>query len=217
MRALRGIVAGAMVMVAAVVVSSTASASGVAGGHRPPAPPPAGVELAVSGAFTATGTLGSECVIFHQVVDGTGEWTALGASSFTLDFCLAADQGGNHYPVYDGTFTITAADGGTLTGDVGGYVEAGGPGPQFPLHFVLTVTGGTGRFTDATGSMAMEGSFGPAAFTAEGTVDGTVTLPPPTPSSWRDCLHGGWRNLVDHRGRPFHNLGHCLLWAVRHT
>jgi hypothetical protein len=61
------------------------------------------------------------------------------------------------------------------------------------------VVSGTGRYTGATGSIAMEGFFTAAAVTAEGTVDGTILLPPPTPSSWRDGLRGGRRDLVDHR------------------
>jgi hypothetical protein len=80
------------------------------------------------GRFTATGTLGSECVVFHQVVDGSSEWTGLGTSTFRLDLCLASDPSDGHWPVYDGTFTITADDG-TLAGDLNGDVEAGGTAP----------------------------------------------------------------------------------------
>ena len=215
MAGLRKLVAAGAVLVALVVgvqdgVAGAAAASG--GGGRPPA----GTELAVSGPFTGTGQLLGDCAVFHQIVDGGGEWTELGASTFTLDFCLA-EGGTGPWQVYDGTFTVTAADGGTLTGALTGTVEAGGPGPEFPLHLVMDVTGGTGRYEGATGSIAMEGAFGLGAFTVEGTVDGTVTLPPATPASWRECLHGGWRDLVDGVGRPFRNQGHCVAWARRHT
>lgn len=192
--------------------AATATAAGGGGGDVP-----AGTELVVSGPFTGTGTLLGDCVIFHQIVEGGGEWTELGASTFTLDFCLADGSAANHYPVYDGTFTVTAADGGTLNGSLTGYVEAGGSGPEFPLHLVMEVTGGTGTYEGATGSIAMEGAFGLAALTVEGTVDGTVTLPPAIPSSWRDCLAGGWRDLVDDEGRPFRNQGQCIRWSQRQT
>jgi hypothetical protein len=204
----------AVAVLLGAVIGAAPSASAAAAPGSPGAGPgaPAGTELTVSGPFTGTGTLGSECGLFHQVVDGGGEWTALGPSTFVLDFCLAAG-----YEVFDATFVITAADGGTLTGDISGRVEAGGPGPDYPLHFVLTVTGGTGRYAGATGSIAMEGAFGPGAFTVAGTVDGTVTLPPASPTSWRDCTGGGWRDLVDDEGRPFHSAGHCIRWARDHT
>jgi len=185
--------------------------------HGPPAPP-AGETLIVTGAFVATGTLETlGCPVFHQIVDGDSdpEWTALGVTSFVLDFCLGNDRGDGHWPAV-GTFTVTTAEG-TMAGDLGGTVEAGGLGPEFPLHLVLTVTGGTGRFAGATGSIAMEGAFGFAAFTAHGTVDGTVTLPPTTPKRIADCLHGGWRNVVDDQGRPFRGPGHCILWVLRHV
>lgn len=179
-------------------------------------PPPAGPVLAVAGPFTGTGTLSSTCPVFHQVVNAGGDWSELGTSTFVLDFCTANDQGGNHWPIYNASFTITAADGGTLTGTMSGFVEASGTGPEFPLHFTLAVTGGTGRLAGATGSIAMEGAFGLGALTVHGTVDGTVTLPPPTPSSADDCKQGGWRNLVDDRGEGFPNQGQCVSWAQQH-
>ncbi|HKY67841.1 MAG TPA: hypothetical protein VJM49_15770, partial [Acidimicrobiales bacterium] len=47
-------------------------------------------ELPVSGTFTATGTLASDgCATFHQVVDGSGDWTGLGTTTLHLDFCTA--------------------------------------------------------------------------------------------------------------------------------
>jgi hypothetical protein len=179
-------------------------------------PAPAPTELAVSGSFTGTGTLGTECTVFHQVVRGTGVWSELGASGFTLDFCTANDQGGNHWPIYNGTFTVRTEDGSGFSGTMTGFVEAGGLGPQFPLHFTLEVTAGTGRLTGATGTIAMEGAFGFGAATVEGTVDGTLTVPPHSPASPAECRDGGWRNLVDGRGRPFHSRAQCEAWARHH-
>ena len=173
-------------------------------------------DLTVTGPFTATGTLASDgCGIFHQVVTGGGGWTGLGDSDFVLDFCLGDERGDGHRPAV-GTFSVTAPDG-TLAGDLGGTIEAGGLGPRFPLHLTLTITSGTDRFAGATGTIAMEGFFGLAALTAEGTVDGTVTLAPRTPGSVRDCKHGGWRDFVDHHGNPFRNQGHCVRWVRHHT
>jgi hypothetical protein len=208
----------AAVVALGLVLSGPAAWAAPAGGHGHDRPPPAPTELVVTGSFTGTGTLGSEpCVRFHQVVQGSGDWTELGLSTFLLDFCLGFDPtGGTNDPIDNATFTITAADGGTLTGGMTGTVDPSGFGPDFPLHFVLDITAGTGRFAGATGSIAMDGAFGFGAATVHGTVDGTVTLPPPRPASWRDCLRGGWRNLVDDQGRPFPSAAHCIVFALRH-
>ncbi|HKE76727.1 MAG TPA: hypothetical protein VKB57_24120 [Acidimicrobiales bacterium] len=211
-----GAAVAALGMVAATILALAAAPVGADQAGKPPPAPPAGPVLAVAGPFTGTGTLTTECSVFHQVVNGSGDWTALGASTLLLDFCTASDQGTNHWPIYAAGFTITAADGGQLTGDMSGFVEAGGFGPEFPLHFTLTVTGGTGSLAGATGSIAMEGAFGFAAATVHGTVDGSVTLPPPTPASAQDCKSGGWRDLVDDHGDGFANQGDCVAWANHH-
>jgi hypothetical protein len=213
MGSVRQFVVGIAVLMAAVVALSPAMSAATAGSSRTGHPGAlASTDLVVTGSFTGTGTLGPECGVFHVVVNGSGDWTGLGLSTFTLDFCLGSDEA-----IFDGTFTITAADGGTLTGDMSGSVEATGPGPEFPLHFVLTVTDGTGRYQGATGSIAMEGVFGARAETVNGTVDGVVTLAPSTPSSTHDCRNGGWQHVVDENGQPFRNQGHCISWVVHHT
>jgi hypothetical protein len=181
-------------------------------------PPPTGTTLEVSGDFTGFGLLQSTCGLFNQVVDGGGEWVPLGTSTFHLDFCLESPAGGEQYPISSGSFTVTSPDG-TLTGTVGGYVEAGGmPDPTvgFPLHIVLTVTGGTGAYAGATGELTLDGAFGYGATPVWGTVSGTVTLPPPTPGSVADCRRGGWRNVVDDQGRPFRSQGACVAWVRSH-
>jgi hypothetical protein len=211
----RCVLAAAVILgVVAGAPAAWAAPAGSPEQERRPAPAP--VELAVSGSFTGTGTLGADCVVFHQVVRGTGVWTELGASGFTLDFCTANDQGGNHYPIYNGTFTVRTEDGSGFSGTMTGFVEANGPGPQFPLHFTLAVTAGTGRLTGATGTIAMEGAFGLGAATVEGTVDGTLTVPPHSPASPAECAKGGWRHLVDGKGRPFRSRAHCEAWARHH-
>jgi hypothetical protein len=52
----------------------------------------------------------------------------------------------------------TRSSAGTLTGTVGGYVEAGraDPAGAFPLHIVLTVTGGTGAYRNVRGQMDLK-------------------------------------------------------------
>ena len=202
----------AAVVLAAAIVITLGAAPASAGGHRPGPQPEV---LTVTGPFTATGQLLSGCGEFHQIVDGGGEWSALGASTFNLDFCIA-NTGGAVWPVLDGgTFTVTSADG-TLSGTTGGWVAAGGTGTEFPLHLELAITGGSGRFADASGALVLDGAFGVGAGTAWGDVSGTVTIPPPTPQTVRDCRHGGWRHVVDDRGRPFRNQRECIAFVLRH-
>jgi hypothetical protein len=221
----------AVVLAAATMVALGAPASALAaplggagggGGHHPGSPQPE--VLTVTGPFTATGQLLSGCGEFHQIVDGGGSWSALGASTFNLDFCIASmpttEPG---WPVLDGgTFTVTAADG-TLSGALTGWVDATGTPPpgggipmEFPAHLVLTITAGSGRFAAATGSLVLDGIFGPAAASFEGTVSGTVTIPPPTARTVADCKHGGWRHVVDDHGRPFRSQRQCIAFVRRH-
>jgi len=179
-------------------------------------------ELTVTGSFTGVGQLRTDnCMLFHQIVDGGGNWTELGTSTFHLDFCLNEPPDGQHYPITDGTFDITAAEGtGTLSGVLTGDVEAGGfPPPEvgFPLHMTLTITDGTGRFAGALGELRFEGAFGYGAADLWGTVDGTVRLPLPMPATRDDCKNGGWQDLYDDEGHPFRNQGHCIAWVNHHT
>lgn len=203
MGTLRRVAVGAVAVVALVVALPTAASA---------------EELTVTGSFAGTGTLaGPPCPNLPVSAETTGDWTGLGPVALAFSFCLLPDEGGNHWPVVDTTFTVTAADG-SLHGSFTGYVEAGASqNGLFPLHFVATVTGGTGRYEGATGELAMEGAFGPGASTAEGTVDGTVTLASRTPDSVEDCKHGGWRDLVDHEGNPFRNQGQCIRWVHDRT
>ena len=185
---------------ALVLLGARASAAGAA-------------ELPVSGTFTATGTLASDgCATFHQVVDGSGDWTGLGTTTLHLDFCTAF-LGGEDWPVL-GTFSLST-DAGTLTGELDGSVKAGTQTPDgFPFTFQLDVTGATGDLSGTTGSLTLEGFFGLAAATVHGTVAGTLTVPPGTPDDADDCKQGGWRELVDDQGRPFANQGSCVAWVV---
>jgi hypothetical protein len=181
--------------------------------------PAAAEDLTVTGTYTGTGTLVStSCTTAFGVdAEGSGDWTALGATSFTLHFCNRAAP---DITIDDGRFTITTAEG-TITGDMSGTVDAYRPFPstQFPFHLTLDIGSGTGtgRFADATGELVLDGAFGLGAGTFSGTVAGTIHLPDPTPTSRDDCRHGGWQDLADDAGTPFANQGQCLAWVNRHT
>jgi hypothetical protein len=185
------------------------------------ASPAAAKDLPVSGTFTGTGHFEFACNFAQEYTDGSGDWTSLGPTTFHLVYCVDAPTTvTDPWPVPSGTFTIETADG-TVTGEVGGYVEAGTTDPdgRYPYQLVLTVTGGTGRYDGATGSLVLDGSFEYIPFydrRHQGTVSGTITLPARTPETRDDCRHGGWRDLVDDAGRPFRNQGHCIAFVNHH-
>jgi hypothetical protein len=212
------VLAGSTAVSAATTASSGPTSADDGAGRGPdPGPGPEPEVLTVSGPFTATGQLLGGCGTFRQVVDGEGEWSALGASTFHLDFCIQSPTTGVDYPVLDGgTFTITSAEG-TLSGTLSGSVRAGGsPPPEvgFPFRFELAVTAGTGRFATATGAFVLEGAFGYGAVSAWGTISGTVSIPPGPPTSVADCRGDGWRDHVDDQGRPFRNQGQCIAFVL---
>lgn len=222
-RAGRGLIALLALAVAAmglaVLPAAPASAEGGPGPGRGPGRGPTPEVLSVGGSFTATAQLLGGCGTFHQVVDGAGEWSALGASTFHLDFCIQEPATGTDFPVLEGaTFTVTSAEG-TLSGTVTGYVRPGGsPPPEvgFPFRFELAVSAATGRFAAATGTLVLDGAFSYGAVSAWGTVSGTVTIPPRPPDSLDDCRRGGWRRHVDDQGRPFRSKRHCIAWVLHH-
>jgi hypothetical protein len=162
----------------------------------------------------STGT----CPTFHTWHDGGGTWTGLGASTFNLDYCVTLQAGGQDSPLV-GTFTITA-EGGTLTGDVTGFVGGASEPEGWPAHYELTVTGGTGDYARASGNLVFEAFWDGEdipVYSIHGTVSGTVAVSPPVPTSADDCRNGGWRNLGDETGEPFKNQGDCIAWALHNT
>ena len=102
-------------------------------------------------------------------IDLTGVATHLGKYSAHVD----ADGeiiGGE--VVGHGTFTLVAANGDQLTGTV----QFTGPLPSSDFHTttaVLTITGGTGRFADASGTITSQNLVTPTCF-AEPSCPGLI-------------------------------------------
>jgi len=182
---------------------------------------PAGAQsIVVSGSFTGTGGFTFDCAFAHEVDTGGGNWSGLGAATFDIDFCVATAPGSDPWPVTSGTFTVTAP-GGTLTGTMGGSIQATNEvGPnQFPFTFVLTITGGTGDLAGATGQLTLDGLAGyvaPFGRTLEGTVSGSISVVR-TPASADACKQDAWRTVTDGSGTAFRNQGDCVSWAVHNT
>ena len=78
-----------------------------------------------------------------------------------------------------GTFHFVAANGDTLTADfVGRGIPSGIPGVTLQQE-VAVVTGGTGRFRGATGTLSTERLFDTATLQTIGAFEGTITVPRP--------------------------------------
>jgi len=190
-----------------LLVGTTAALTLFAGFTAGPASAEA---LHVTGSYTGTGTAFTPCsTAFGIDAQASGDWTALGPTSFTLHFCLGLFE----ETIQDGRFTITTADG-TMAGDLTGDVLPG-PGPEFPFRFVMAIGSapGTGRFVGATGELVLDAAFGTGASTLHGSVDGTIDVQPPLPRTKDDCKKGGWRDVTDDQGRPFRNEGQCVAFV----
>lgn len=126
----------------------------------------------IVGVLTATeaGTPqpGTPIVVRHLEGEGTashlGRFTVVG--DFTLN--LATASGG-------GTTTYTAANGDILTATTTGQAVVG-QGTAVVTETV-TITGGTGRFEGATGTLTVVRRIVQATGVSTGTMDGTITIP----------------------------------------
>jgi hypothetical protein len=72
-----------------------------------------------------------------------------------------------------GTATFTAANGDTLSASVVGRATRTGP-TTLSIVEVYTITGGTGRFADATGSFTLESAVDQVTGISSGTFSGAI-------------------------------------------
>ena len=73
--------------------------------------------------------------------------------------------------VTNGRFTLTAASGDTISGTYSGTVQPGLTG------YLVSgpITGGTGRFAGATGTIVFDGTVDAATFTGSDVISGTIS------------------------------------------
>ncbi len=107
------------------------------------------------------------------LVVGTGHAAHLGRFTFSFPHLVNTTT-----RTATGTYTFTAANGDTLTADVTGQATPVGTNGVL-LHIVehATITGGTGRFADATGSFTIERDYDTVAGTTTGSFYGTISRP----------------------------------------
>ena len=108
---------------------------------------------------------------YDFTVNGIGVLSSVGNSTIQVQKTL--DITGK-VPIYSGTFTITALNGDTLTGTyraVPAPIDSGG---FSPFSGVLTVTGGTGRFQGASGTVSFNALSNAGTSQAVYSMKGTV-------------------------------------------
>jgi hypothetical protein len=146
----------------AVAAISPASAPAKAGGTDRP----------VKG--TISGTVSLNVLTGAFTADAMGLTTHDGEYTVSLEGAVAITQEG----VFgSGTGTIVAANGDQMTGTFT-LETPGQPGVAHTTTIVMTVTGGTGRFSDASGTLTSINEVSPISFdgvTLVNSVDGTVT------------------------------------------
>ena len=100
--------------------------------------------------------------------EGTGNATYLG--NFTQQVTAVIDVRTRHAI---GFATFTAANGDTLTANDDGQATVTGPG-TLSIVENYTITGGTGRFADATGSFTLHSNVDQVTGVSSGTYSGAI-------------------------------------------
>lgn len=110
---------------------------------------------------------------FGGVLTGTGNATHMGKVSLQARDCITPME--NHF-TFKGTFELTAANRDKLTGNYSGSFMPVNGGPTYSLaDAVLQITGGTGRFSKATGSAELEGTQNLETGKGKMEADGTIS------------------------------------------
>jgi hypothetical protein len=104
-------------------------------------------------------------------IEATGTATYLGR--FTLEAPHVVNQA---TLTAVGTYLITAANGDTITADLAGTATMVDPPNVVAITETATVTGGTGRFAGATGTIQVERVFNRATGVTTGTLQGWISL-----------------------------------------
>ncbi|MCG2841548.1 PEPxxWA-CTERM sorting domain-containing protein [Sandaracinobacter sp. RS1-74] len=123
-----------------------------------------------------------------------GGTSNLGQYTYTATHCIAAPPPGT---TFDGVFEWTFASGGSIFGtDYSVLTVTETPG-LFDVVNYLTITGGSGRFADASGwitaigTVAFGGYEGQPASFGNFTFEGSLTAPGiPEPASWAMMIGG---------------------------
>jgi hypothetical protein len=135
----------------------------------------AGDQVPFKASETGTFQLLGPCETSGIVLDvtGTGHATHLGTYSAHYRECFDPATGA----VTGGSFTLTAANGDTVFGTYSGQVFPTGDPNVVVFEDPGMITGGTGRFAGATGTVTASGVASLATGEYTGTLSGSVSSP----------------------------------------
>ncbi|SCY03764.1 hypothetical protein SAMN05216420_10283 [Nitrosospira sp. Nl5] len=109
---------------------------------------------------------------FGGTLTGTGKSTHMGKVTLLANDCITPMENGF---TFKGTFELTAANGDKLTGGYSGTFTPINSGPTYSLSDAeLQITGGTGRFSKASGSAELEGTQN--TLTGKGKMEANGTI-----------------------------------------
>jgi hypothetical protein len=127
-------------------------------------------EVPFKGRLEGTATITPGTPPFLSVsIEGTGNATNLGR--FTVEIPHVVNTTNR---TSTGTYEFTAANGDTLTAGFTGQATLTAPG-VLSIVETASITGGTGRFADATGSFTAERVFNQVTGVTTGALQGVIT------------------------------------------
>jgi hypothetical protein len=104
------------------------------------------------------------------VINGIGQATQLGAYTYSATECFDAVSG-----AFAGSATLTAANGDAITGTYQGQASGTADPDVITYQEELELTGGTGRFAGATGTLQVAGVANLLTLEYGQTLTGTVS------------------------------------------
>jgi hypothetical protein len=134
-------------------------------------------QVNVTGALTGHAIATVQAGILYASGSGTGNASHIGQFRYLVQ--VAVNLAGSS----EGVFLLAFPNGDVIYGSVAGQGDSPPPPPPTPAHITeqLTITGGTGRFQGASGTLTFNRladlSTLPAYDSHSGTVTGTISIP----------------------------------------
>ena len=129
-------------------------------------------EVPFKGRLEGTATITPGTPPFLSVsIEGTGNATHLGRFTVEIPHVVNTTNRAS-----TGIYAFTAANGDTLTAGFTGQATLTAPGVLSVVE-TATITGGTGRFADATGTFTIERLFNQVTGLTTGSFEGTISSP----------------------------------------
>jgi hypothetical protein len=129
-----------------------------------------GSELPFRGTLEADEIHTGSPPLLHSVLTGTGQATQFGRFEATFEFDIQLGVPSTT----TGSFTLIAANGDSTSGTLTGRGTAASG--VVTIVETATITEGTGRFANATGSFRIDRVANQTTLTSSGSFDGTINL-----------------------------------------